>query len=53
MQVYEGRRIPLNHWDTTGEDYRRLRFSSRPIRFLQHRQLDRPASPGLTKHFTL
>jgi hypothetical protein len=31
MQIYEGRRIPLNHWDTTGEDYRRLRFSSRPI----------------------
>jgi Phage major capsid protein E len=31
MQVYEGRRIPLIYWDTTGEDYRRLRLSSRPI----------------------
>jgi hypothetical protein len=31
MQVYEGHRIPLIYWDTTGEDYRRLRLSSRPI----------------------
>ena len=31
MQVYEGRRIPLVYWDPSGEDYRRLRLSSRPI----------------------
>ena len=31
MQVYEGRRIPLICWDPSGEDYRRLRLSSRPI----------------------
>ena len=31
MQAYEGRRIPLIYWDTSGEDYRRLRLSSRPI----------------------
>jgi hypothetical protein len=31
MQVYEGRRIPLIYWDPSGEDYRRLRLSSRPI----------------------
>lgn len=30
MTVYEGRRIPLVHFDK-GEDYRRLRLSSRPI----------------------
>ena len=31
MQVYSGRRVPLIYWDTSGEDYRRLRLSSRPI----------------------
>jgi hypothetical protein len=31
MQVYAGRRVPLVDWDTGGEDYRRLRLSSRPI----------------------
>lgn len=31
MDIYEGRRIPLVYWDTSGEDYRRLRLSSRPI----------------------
>ena len=31
MQVYEGRRIPLVYWDPSGEDYRRLRLSSRPV----------------------
>ena len=31
MQVYEGRRIPLIYWDPSGEDYRRMRLSSRPI----------------------
>ena len=31
MQVYAGRRVPLIYWDTSGEDYRRLRLSSRPI----------------------
>ena len=31
MQVYSGRRIPFVYWDTSGEDYRRLRLSSRPI----------------------
>jgi hypothetical protein len=31
MQVFAGRRIPLVYWDTSGEDYRRLRLSSRPI----------------------
>lgn len=31
MDVYEGRRIPLVYWDPSGEDYRRLRLSSRPI----------------------
>ena len=27
----KGRRIPLIYWDPSGEDYRRLRLSSRPI----------------------
>jgi hypothetical protein len=31
MQVYAGWRIPLIYWDQSGEDYRRLRLSSRPI----------------------
>jgi hypothetical protein len=31
MHVYEGRRVPLIYWDTSGEDYRRFRLSSRPI----------------------
>ena len=31
MQVYKGRRIPLIYWDPSGENYRRLRLSSRPI----------------------
>ena len=31
MQVYAGRRVPLVYWDVSGEDYRRLRLSSRPI----------------------
>ena len=31
MQVYAGRRVPLVYWDPSGEDYRRLRLSSRPI----------------------
>jgi Phage major capsid protein E len=31
MEVYAGRRIPLVYWDQSGEDYRRLRLSSRPI----------------------
>jgi major capsid protein E len=31
MEVYSGRRIPLIYWDPSGEDYRRLRLSSRPI----------------------
>ena len=31
MSVYEGRRVPLIYWDTSGEDYRRFRLSSRPI----------------------
>ena len=31
MQAYEGRRIPLVYWDPSGEDYRRLRLSSRPV----------------------
>jgi hypothetical protein len=31
MQVYAGRRVPLVYWDQSGEDYRRLRLSSRPI----------------------
>jgi len=26
MQVYSGRRIPFVYWDTSGEDYRRLRL---------------------------
>ena len=31
MSVFEGRRVPLVYWDPCGEDYRRLRLSSRPI----------------------
>jgi Phage major capsid protein E len=31
MEPIEGRRIPLVFWDTSGEDYRRFRLSSRPI----------------------
>jgi hypothetical protein len=31
MEVYSGRRIPLVYWDTSKEDHRRLRLSSRPI----------------------
>ena len=31
MEVYSGRGIPLVYWDPSGEDYRRLRLSSRPI----------------------
>jgi hypothetical protein len=31
MEPIEGRRIPLVYWDTSGEDYRRFRLSSRPI----------------------
>ena len=30
MQPIEGRRIPLVYRDTSGEDYRRFRLSSRP-----------------------
>jgi hypothetical protein len=30
MEVYAGRRIPLIYWAPSGEDYRRLRLSSRP-----------------------
>jgi hypothetical protein len=30
MEPIEGRRIPLVFWDTSGEDYRRFRLSSRP-----------------------
>ena len=42
MQVYSGRRIPLVYWDPSGEDYRRLRLSSRPI-----------AIPGNTDSWTV
>jgi hypothetical protein len=31
MAVYAGRRVPLIYWDPSGEDYRRLRLSSRPV----------------------
>ena len=31
MTVYAGRRVPLVYWDPSGEDYRRLRLSSRPV----------------------
>ena len=48
MSVYEGRRIPLIYWDTSGEDYRGLRLSSGQSRSQATRTLDRPTGARLT-----